>query len=148
MRKFKLILLFSLSIIVGFIREFTFVNINLRDFQLTSEPEETLRSNFIAFLDPLSVMQLYWLKWILTVFFAIIFLLIGINILKVWFNKPSAKPLIVVYLALFIVSIVAYLSLWAFGNPRSGYIIARFFMGLAQSPFPVIFIIPALYLKR
>lgn len=148
MNKRKIGFLFLVLVVVGYIREFTFVNINLRYYQVLYHPEDTYRSDLIAFLDPLSGLQLYVLKWILTILFASIFYSIGSIILSTWFGKPMWKIFGWLYIALFTIGGAAYLILWPLGNPGGGYTIARFFMGLAQSPFTVIFMIPALYLKR
>ena len=146
MNKFILFLLFSTEIFLGFLREFTFFHINLRIYQLLYEPTETHRSILIAFLDPLTSPQLHWLKLMLTFVFPLFFYLVGGFILIRLFEFSCWKIFGVAYGGLIIPSILVYLVFLLFGNALGGYTIARFFMGLAQSPFPLVFMIPALKL--
>lgn len=146
-KKFKLSLLFLFLIALGYLREFFFININLRYYQILFHPEDNYRSDLIAFLDPLTGMQLYVLKWFLTIFFSLIFFGLGGLLLNIWFNRSNWSAFGLLYISLFFIAGTGYLSLWKLGNPEAGYTIARFFMGLAQSPFTVAFMIPALLLK-
>lgn len=148
MRKTLIALLIFVIAALGFVREFFFAQINLRYYQVLYEPEETLRSELISFLDPLSGIQIYWFKWLVTLAFALLFYAIGAKALSLIFNRNQWKIFGSVYLALFGAAIIPYVIVWVLGDAEKGYAIARFFMGLAQSPFPFLFMIPALYLRK
>jgi hypothetical protein len=148
MRKAQIALLVLALAALGFVRESFFAHINLRYYQVLYEPEETLRSEFIAFLDPLSGIQIYWFKWLVTIAFAFLFYAIGAKALSLIFKRNQWKIFGSVYLAMFVAAIIPYVAIWILGDPEKGYAVARFFLGLAQSPFPFLFMIPALYLRK
>jgi hypothetical protein len=147
MRKAQIIFLLILIVSLGFLREFLFIEINLRYYQVLYEPDMTIRSEFIAILDPLSAIQIYWFKWVLTGLMATMFYAIGAKTLSVITSQPQWKLFGLVYLVLLGTALLSYGVIWIIFSPLQGYTIARFLLGLAQSPFPLLFMIPALKLK-
>lgn len=147
MRKVQITLLLALIVSLGFLREFLFIEINLRYYQVLYDPENTTRSEWIAFLDPLNAMQIFWFKWILTLVMAGCFYLIGAKTLSIISNQSQWKLFGLVYLAIIGASALLYGIIWILFSPQQAYTIARFLLGLAQSPFPLLFMIPALKLK-
>lgn len=147
MRKFQIVFFLSLVLCLGFLREFLFIEINLRYYQVLYDPENTTRSEWVAFLDPLSGMQIYWFKWFLTFIMAGCFYLLGAKVLSLITVQPQWKLFGYVYLAIIGSSAILYALIWAMLSQEQAYTIARFLLGLAQSPFPLLFMIPALKLR-
>lgn len=136
-----------LIITTGFVREFVFVNINeqMRFLWFQSEPSQM--SSVLNFLSNWTYWQLYYLKWILTLGFTLVFfgetILLARYALGNWFIKEIAF----LYVALFALSGFIFTFYYIFSDANDGYLIARYLMGMAQSPVPAMIIIPALYLR-
>jgi len=132
----------------GFIREFIFVNINEQLAYLYYKTDFSYMSPVLGFLSTWSYDSLYYLKWALTLIFSGIFFFESAWLVKAVFKKYYLKELTFIYLLLLLVSAVLYLPFFLSGNGDQGYILARFFMGIAQSPLPVMLVIPALFLRE
>lgn len=148
MKLLKIILSILLLLTLGYFRESLFVNMNLRLYELGLNTRETLRNEWISFLDPLSYLQLYIFKWIATALFTIAFYGAGMLVLKAVYQRYYFKEFGLVYLGLTLAAVITMGIVWLFTDVHKGYLFARFFMGLAQSPFPIIFMIPALFLGQ
>lgn len=132
----------------GFFREFMFVNINEQLSFLYYGSDVSYMSPRLAFLSTWSYDNLYYLKWILTLVFSAVFLLESALLAKVLFASYHLKELLFIYVLLLSISVVLYLPFFLAGNGEQGYILARFFMGIAQSPLPAMLLIPALFLRK
>ena len=144
---FLLIILFSLSLVLGFIREKTFVTINFRLRDIFKNDFRTEIPNWLQFIEAFDYSQLYYFKWFLTILFAAVFLLLTVLIVNTFFeNRANQKITIIIFLSVFIISFLGYIVGLILGNINKGYTFSRFFMGLLQSPFIIIFIISALKL--
>lgn len=132
----------------GFFREFMFVNINEQLSFLYYGSDVSHMSPKLSFLSTWSYDNLYYLKWILTLVFAAVFLIESSWLLKVLFASYHLKELLFIYALLLFVSAILYIPFFLTGNGEQGYILARFFMGIAQSPLPVMLMIPALFLRK
>ena len=138
-----------LLIALSFLRESVFVNINAHIWYLFYENDKTHLISFLSFLYPLSYKELYWFKWGLTVFFSMIFLFFScIIIFLVFKEKKFIRWTIFSYIAVLLVAGIAYFSGSILNSIEQGYLISRFFMGLVQSPFLLIFLIPAFKLAE
>jgi hypothetical protein len=100
--------------------------------------------SFFSFLDSLSFEAIYYLKYVFTFLFFIIFYVLSLICIKVVSNeKVLIKWLHISYLTLFVLS--AFAMLWAYfikldlGDEE--YTFSRWLMGIAQSPLPVLFIL-------
>jgi hypothetical protein len=129
-------------IALGFLRDFIFININYIIDQLYFNLEVHYYHSFYSFLDTWEVQQLMTLKWIFTLIF------MGLNFgLSFWIihclfsnPKPANKMLIAGYLILFSVSAGFYMGGKLLGFTEMGYTLARRFMGVLQSPVPIMFV--------
>ncbi|MEZ4720821.1 MAG: hypothetical protein R2813_02970 [Flavobacteriales bacterium] len=137
----------AIVVITGFIREFTFVNINEQLAYLYYDHDVSGMSQILGFLDGLSYNQLYWFKWILTPAFAAVFWLETMHCLKQLFGDYSFKEVSFLFIVLFSAAIILFGSLWILDSAANGYTQALFIMHLAQSPFPLMLLIPAMLLK-
>jgi quinol-cytochrome oxidoreductase complex cytochrome b subunit len=146
-KTFLLFTLFSLSLIVGFVRENTFVTINYRLGDLYRNDFRIELPNWLKFLEPLNYSELYYFKWFLTVLFASVFLLLSVKIVNTFFESSKYQKItIVIFTSIFIISFLGFAVGLMIRNINKGYTFSRFFMGLLQSPFIIIFIISALKL--
>lgn len=126
-------------IALGFLRDFIFVNINYIIDRLYFNLDVYYYHSFYDFLEPLDVSGLMTLKWLLTFLFTIINLVLSVIILKLLFVKPQMplKLLYLGYVALFLISGLFFLFGKTTGFTDVGYTLARRFMGVLQSPVPL-----------
>ena len=134
-------------IILGFLREFIFVHINAHLFALWyEEPSEA--TDLIPFMKQMDYYPLYYSKWILTVVFAVLFYAATAGVLKVIFNRYFWRELGAIYIVLLVFAGFA-MSIGALLNATDeAYTIARFLMGIAQSPLLLMVMIPGVLLRR
>jgi hypothetical protein len=137
-----------LLVITGFVREFIFVNLNQQLVYLWYENDVSYMSSKLSFLSSLEYWQVYYLKWFLTLLFSTIFLVESALMLKHLFGSYFWKPLIFLYSLLLSISAVVFGIYTGLGRGDEGYLIARYFMGIAQSPVPLMLLVPAVFLKN
>jgi hypothetical protein len=144
----KIILLVLLLMTLGFLRENIFVNIN--DLLYTKNYNENNPIIwYLSFLSNASYKTIYVAKWFVTPFFAFMYWFIQMKILLIIFNeKKTTKWLSVLYLSLFLLSGIFFVTGWALGDIYKGYTFSRLFMGLLQSPVPCMILIPTTYLYK
>lgn len=141
---FILVFFIFLLLVISFLRESVFENINAHSWYLYYENDASHLPAFLSFFKRFSYAELYRIKWVLTAMFSLLFLFLSSAIIKIIFRK---KKFIVwtfyTYAAIVIVSAISFLLGKLLNHAESGYHISRFFMGLLQSPFLLIFLIPA-----
>jgi len=137
-----------LIIATGFYREFFFVNINEQMRYLWYGNEESMMSDALSLLDSLDYWTLYYLKWAMTVVFSGIFLIESALFTKLILGKTLWKELIFMYTILLIVSGLVLAGYALFDEHETGYLISRYFMGIAQSPIPLMILLPAIGLRN
>ena len=135
-------------IATGFYREFFFVNINEQMRYLWYGNEESMMSDALSLLDSLDYWTLYYLKWAMTVVFSGIFLIESALFTKLILGKTLWKELIFMYTILLIVSGLVLAGYALFDEHETGYLIRRYFMGIAQSPIPLMILLPAIGLRN
>ena len=141
-------LIAALILCTGFFREFVFVNVNEQLVYLWFEHETTaMAPSLLSIFGNFSYWELYYTKWVLTGLFTVLFWLESLLAVKVLFEQWRWRELSIIY-ALLIAASVCIFSAWKLADQtEDGYLIARFLMGLAQSPVPLMLVIPALYLR-
>lgn len=131
-------------IALSFFRESVFVNINTHMWHLFYHNDKTYLAPYLSFLQQLSYSQFYWFKWALTVFFSLLFLFLSCIIIQLVFKeKKFIRWTIYSFAAIMAVSALAFVIGKLLNRSEDGYIISHFFMGMIQSPFVLIFLIPA-----
>jgi hypothetical protein len=151
LKRLKIIwILFGVVLIIatGFYREFFFVNINEQMRYLWYGNEESMMSDALSLLDSLDYWTLYYLKWAMTVVFSGIFLIESALFTKLILGKTLWKELIFMYTILLIVSGLVLAGYALFDEHETGYLISRYFMGIAQSPIPLMILLPAIGLRN
>lgn len=149
-KKFKIIVFVILIILAGYLREKTFLNINIALHELyysTGDRSHTDAS--FSFLYLFSYNQLYISKWFVTPFFAFIYWILQKQFLWLLFQeKKTNRWLGIMYLSLLLLAGISYCAGWATGHMDTGYRFSRIFMGLLQSPAPCMILIPVSYFYK
>jgi len=130
---------------LGFYRDFIFININYIIEQLYYNKEVGHYHSMYEYLIPLDVSGLMTLKWVLTLTFTLINLLLSVLIIKallISFSKPL-NLLYLGYLMIFILSGATYIVGKLIGQQDLGYTLSRRFMGTLQSPVPLMVVTAA-----
>lgn len=141
------VILVLLIIYLGFFRDTLFKNINYIIDQLyySKEVEYYKVHFFYKHLLPMGVGGLLKFKWLLTLVFVFLNLLLSVGIIKSLFKevKTLLQLLVGGYIVLFIISALLFLGGKLLGEANLGYTLARRFMGVLQSPVPLMVVAAA-----
>ena len=130
-KKLTLVLLVAGMILLGYFREYVFVGINL-DIQQGSASEYSVA-----------------VKWMLTVVFSIVYLLITCILLWVLFQKKQLLWIgIYAYVFCFGIACLSVVIGYFFNTHQASYHFARIVMGIAQSPVVAMLLIPFCLLEK
>jgi hypothetical protein len=145
----KTITIIALLLLVGYSRDFIFKSINALIKANDSEMDYFLHPS-LTWLTTFSNATLIKIKWIFTILFSLVFLLIGILALKFLFkNKNYSLILILAYSLLFSLSAVLFgLGVLFKNSSIEFYEAARYFMGMLQSPLIIMILIPLFILYK
>lgn len=138
-QKIKLIFLFLLAFaIVGYIREFFFVHLNIIMYSkyYQNAPARPIPTSMM-FFTKFSYDALYYSKYIYTLVFTLLFFVLNyFSMIKLTAGKYLSKILVYSYLILFMLAGFSLLAGY-FINGRlqdDEYTLSRWLMGIAQSP--------------
>ena len=141
--RWKLLGITILLVGVGQLRIFVLENINYQLYHLYYSTEQSPMHNALSFLSSLSYDSLMLVKWFITISITVIVFLSSLWALNTVFqNKIYNRILVGAYVALVFVSFLLYAMNGLIGDPDSGYYAARYVMGIAQSPMPVLILLP------
>jgi len=147
-RKLIIILFVIFLIILGFFREFVFVNINTLIYN-NKFNENYPYNSFFNSIDSFHFKSLYFAKWFLTAFFIYFFYFLQIRFSWFLFYEKKFKNWIFyLYSFLVMLSIITFLIGWLFNDLRQGYTFSRLFLGFLQSPLPTVFLTPVCYFYK
>ena len=143
-------------IALGFLRLFLFENINFHLQFLYYDMERSHMSESLNFLRTFTYNELYVIKWILTMLFSFAYLFLTCLVIHILFRvKKYVLMTIYMFAAIIFISFVFYtmglLINWDLqftDQSKTGYRLARIFMGVVQSPFPLMILIPAFMLSE
>lgn len=137
-----------LLIVLGFFREFVFVNINTLIYNNKfneNYPFHWLFQSFSGF----NYSGLYISKWFLTALFIILFYLLQLKISYLLFEEKKFKKwFFYLYVILISLSVITFFVGWLFSDVRQGYTFSRLFLGFLQSPLPIVFLTPVCYFYK
>ena len=141
--------LILILIFLGFVRDFVFVQTNIIMYNKWSNSDYPFHP-FMNWINQFDYWFLYRSKWFLTLFFITLYLGISYLLTKMIFNhRQITKILILLFSILIFLSGLSFLLGWIFNNLEEGYAFSRMFVGIIQSPVPVMLIIPfGLYYKQ
>lgn len=143
-----LLLILCIILFLGYYRDFVFVTINAilqaKDYEAQYTPPASLQ-----FLDQFPYGTLMNLKWLLTLLFSIVYLLVALVTLRVLFNKKRYNRITIgVYAVVMLISGMFMLTGYLFqGSSAKMYEFSRYLMGMAQSPVILMILIPAFKLS-
>ncbi len=129
-------------IVTGFIRDKIFVDIN--ELIDTISLDLNFEDNSLELaMASIAHKKLFATKWILTFLFSGAYLTMACIGVKLIFNKNQyIIYTIIFYLLIMFTSFLFYIGGMAFGDPPTGYLLARRFMGMVQSPILMMLVIP------
>ncbi len=129
-------------VVLGFLRDFIFINLNYHLAHLKAEGSRLIAHSFFDFLNQFTFMQIYYSKYVFTLLFTIINFLLGYFLIRIVLHT---KKLLQVYAALYGVVTAAALLFFAggfmVGDADQGYSFSRILMGFLQSPIPAAILI-------
>jgi hypothetical protein len=140
----KYILFITIFAILGFSREFLFVNVNNQLFKLYYHNEDIHIPNSLYFITTIDYSTLYYLKYPFTIFYYLAYCATSYFAVKLICNdKKNAKWIIYIYTILLVVSGISMAYNYLINNQLNGdeYAFSRWLMGIAQSPLVAFFII-------
>ena len=139
-KNLKLGILIPLIILLGFLRDYFFVNINWVYLTLTINRKNAARPEFYELLE-WSTDEILGLKWALTVLFYLLYLGLTLLIIHIAFKKRSLNILtFLLYVGIFVVSGLLYIIGWITGSSADLYGVIHWLMSMAQSFFPLMFL--------
>jgi hypothetical protein len=136
-------------IAVGFLRDAVFMSINSQLYKLYFKNYEYTLPSWLSIFDTWPYMKLYYFKYVLTGLFVIIYLVLSLLTVKLFTGaSKNMKWVFYAYGIVLFLSIVTYIGGYALNNFPKGFIFTRNLLGLLQSPFITMIIIPALKLEH
>lgn len=142
----KYAIFLALFAILGFSREFLFVNINSQLYRLYYGHSNLPLPESLYFLNNFDFNTLYYLKFPLTILFFLIYLITSVFSVRILSdNKKYGVWVIYIYALLLILASLTMAYNYFINKDLGGdeYIFSRWLMGIAQSPLVAFFIIAA-----
>lgn len=130
--------------ILGFSREFFFVNVNKQLYKLYYHDSDVVIPNSMSFITHFDYSTLYYLKFPFTIIYFLAFFLTSYFATKlICIDKKNAKWIIYIYTILLVLSGISMTYNYLINNQLNGdeYTFSRWLMGIAQSPLVAFFII-------
>ncbi len=140
----KLIVLVSIILAAGFLRLYLFENINHQLAYMYYEKEVSYVAEELSFIADYSYELLMDIKWVLTILFTIVYLCLTLGIINILFsNRQFMHITLLIFGLIVFTSFLLYFIFGFFNESTLGYRLARFCMGVVQSPLPLMVLIPA-----
>ncbi len=140
----KYIIFIGIFAILGFSREFLFVNINNQLFKLYYHDMDVIIPHSLHFITQFDYSTLYYIKYPLTIVYFLSYLTTSFFAVKlICNNKKNAQWVIYIYTILLVLSGISMLYNYVINNQLNGdeYTFSRWLMGIAQSPLVAFFTI-------
>ena len=140
----KYISFFSIFAILGFSREFLFVNINSQLYSLYYHYNDYKLPNSLYFIQNLDYLTLYYLKYPLTILYFLAYFFTSYFAVKLICDyKKNAIWVFYIYLILIALASISMGYNYFIQNQLGGdeYTFSRWLMGIAQSPLVAFFVI-------
>ncbi len=137
-----------LFLVFGFVRDFVFINLNEQASVTYYHSVESHVSASFHFLSAYTYPQLFALKWILTITFALFFMGLTIAIVRLIYKEKTFLHLtLLAYGVLFLLAAIFFILGQIKPLNLNGYVISRFFMGIAEGPVVLMVLLPAFKLS-
>ena len=142
----KYALFFICFAILGFSREFLFVNINNQLYAVYYHNPNLFLPHSLHFLESLDYATMYYGKYFLTIFYFLAYFSVTYFAVKIiCVDKQFTRWIIYIYSLLLILSSIIMAYNYFINNQLDGdeYTLSRWLMGIAQSPLVTFFMIAA-----
>ena len=147
--KVKLLGLALLMVAIGQGRIFLLENINYQMHHLYFGTENSSMHSILFPLGNFSYDELILVKWFLTIAFTVIFFTCSYLTLSLIFQKSEFNRIFSYgYALLVLVTFVLYITDGLIGELGAGYKASRMVMGIAQSPMPLLLLLPFFTLAK
>ncbi|MBN8704119.1 MAG: hypothetical protein J0M08_13710 [Bacteroidetes bacterium] len=150
MKKIAIVLIVISVVLLGYLRDFIFVNTNYSIY-LALHPDsynlyaKGVHSFFLTIYKDVSIKTMYLVKYFFTVLFIILyFLLVLLSCRYIFSSKQFDKFIIVLFSIFSCAGIAVYLFIYELFNKEWGYTLSRYILGIIQTPIIVIIIFGAL----
>jgi hypothetical protein len=143
---FKYFFFFVLFAILGFSREFIFVNINAQLFDLYYGHTDFKLPSSLSYFAKMNYDSLYHSKYVLTIAYYLAYFVVSYISVKITcVDKKYTRLIIYIYGLLLLLSGISMAYNYIFNNNLDGdeYTFSRWLMGIAQSPLVAFFMIAA-----
>ena len=142
-------LLIIIFIVVGFFRDAVFMNINSQLYKLYFKNYEYTLPTWLSTFENWPYMKLYYFKYVLTALFVLLYLILSLISVSIFSdNIKNIKWVFYTYGIVLAMSVITYSTGYFLNNFPKGFLFTRNLLGLLQSPFIVMIIIPALKLEK
>ncbi|MCC6251810.1 MAG: hypothetical protein IT238_05055 [Bacteroidia bacterium] len=136
-------------VIAGFLRDAIFMSINSQLYKLYFKNYDYTLPSWLSYFDSWPYMKLYYFKYWLTAGFILLYFLLSILSLRLVVGSYSkSKWVIYAYGIIIFLSILTYMGGYFLNNFPKGFLFTRNMIGLLQSPFITMVVIPALKLEE
>jgi hypothetical protein len=147
-RTITALFLVILFLVFGFVRDFVFINLNEQASVTYYHSIESHVSASLHFLSAYTYPQLFALKWILTIAFALLFMGLTIAIVRLFYKEKIFLYLtMIAYGVLFLLAAIFFILGQIIPLQLNGYLISRFLMGIAEGPVVLMVLLPAFKLS-
>ena len=140
----KYIFFITIFALLGFSREFLFVNTNNQLYKLYYRHEDIKIPESLDFITHFQYSTLYYLKYLFTIIYFLAYLLTSYFAVKhICLNKKNTQWVIYIYAILLVLSGISMAYNYLINNQLNGdeYTFSRWLMGIGQSPLVAFFII-------
>lgn len=145
--KLLILIVVIVFVAVGFFRDAVFMNLNSQLYKLYFKNYDYTLPNWLSFFESWPYMQLYYFKYVITTLFVIFYLILSLLSIKLFTrNSKNMKWVFYAYAIVLVLSIITYAGGYFFNNFSKGFLFTRNLIGMLQSPFITMIIIPALKL--
>jgi len=145
-----LIILLGLLFLLGWLRDYFFLNMNDQLYKLYFAGYEFRLPPPLRWMERFSYMHLYYLKYILTIIFSVLYFLLTWFGLRVFFpeRKRLLKEMVVVFLSLGLIAGLPLVISQFGGSFRAVYGFSRMVIGIIHSPLIFMLAFPAMFLQE
>ena len=138
----KFLVLLFLLFGLGFLRDFIFIQTNIIMFNKWSNSEYEFHSS-MNWLNSFDYWTLYYAKWFLTALFIVLYFILSRHCIKLLFNQKLFLHLLFFFFLLILSFAAGSLFFgWLTDGLDKGYLFSRLFVGILQSPLPLMLIVP------
>lgn len=136
---------FVLFVSFGFFRDAVFLNVNDQLYKLYYGNYDFRLPVWLRFLENLEYMTLYRLKFVITVFFLLMYFFLTRIFMRIIFKDDGmhARVTNLVYGFLLLLAACIYAGGYLIGKPHQWYEVARTLIGWMSSPVILMVLVPA-----